>query len=158
MSGSKETKANSPFPATSWTMVNLAQQSASEDAFEALSQLCEAYWYPLYAFLRGSGSSPEDASDLTQGFLAALVEKEYLKSVDRNKGKLRTFLLDALTKFRSKEYRARTAQKRGGQIPIYQSTKNGPREDILRNRLMILFHPNKLSTGVGRRSCWIPQH
>ena len=32
----------------------------------ALAGLCEAYWYPLYAFIRRSGAKPEDAEDLTQ--------------------------------------------------------------------------------------------
>lgn len=112
---SKE-ESSSPFPNTRWTIVDLAQQEANERAFKALSDLCEAYWYPLYGFLRSTGSSEQDAQDLIQGFLAMLVEKDYIRSADRDKGKLRTFLLDALTKYRNKDYRKQTAQKRGGDI------------------------------------------
>ena len=95
---------SSSFPATSWTRVGRAQQTASEEAFEAISELCEAYWYPLYANLRGSGSSPEDAADLTQGFLTLLVEQRLLKHVSPEKGKLRTYLLNAVQKFRAQDF------------------------------------------------------
>ncbi|MDF1755662.1 MAG: sigma-70 family RNA polymerase sigma factor [Verrucomicrobiales bacterium] len=109
-------KKSSPFPETRWTIVDVAQEEAGERAFDALSDLCEAYWYPLYGFLRSTGSSEADAQDLIQGFLAMLVEKDYIKSADKEKGKMRTFLLDALTKYRAKDYRKQKAQKRGGNV------------------------------------------
>ncbi len=106
----------SAFPETRWTIIGTAQQEATEKAFEALSDLCEAYWYPLYGYLRSAGSSEADAKDLIQGFLAMLIEKDYIKSADRTKGKMRTFLLDALTKYRAKDYRKQNAKKRGGEF------------------------------------------
>ncbi|MDF1816643.1 MAG: sigma-70 family RNA polymerase sigma factor [Verrucomicrobiales bacterium] len=130
---------SSPFPETRWTIINVAQDQANEKAFDALSDLCEAYWYPLYGFLRSTGSSEADAQDLIQGFLAMMVEKDYIKSADREKGKLRTFLLDALTKYRAKDYRKQNAQKRGGnvaQVSIDQEWAEGryevePEDDSL---------------------------
>src|SRR5437773_6729521 len=87
----------SQFTATHWTLVLLAGGEAqSTQAAEALERLCRTYWFPLYAFLRRKGYSPHDAEDLTQSFFARILEKGYLKAVDRNKGKFRSFLLGAL--------------------------------------------------------------
>tara|TARA_R110002096_G_scaffold26518_30_gene81887 strand:- start:2668 stop:3435 length:768 start_codon:yes stop_codon:yes gene_type:complete len=102
------------FPQTRWTLVRRASDVSEPDSFEALSKLCEDYWYPLYAFVRSQGAPPDDSSDEVQGFFAALVEKDFLEAADRDKGKLRTFLIDAIKKYRAKEYRAKQAQKRGG--------------------------------------------
>ncbi len=85
----------------------------------ALQQLAETYWYPLYAYLRRRGNSPEDASDLTQGFFAALMEKNYLDAVDPENGKFRWFLMHAMKRYAANERKARTAQKRGGATTIH---------------------------------------
>ncbi|MDF1813565.1 MAG: sigma-70 family RNA polymerase sigma factor [Verrucomicrobiales bacterium] len=102
------------FPQTRWTMVQRAISPGDPGSFEALSELCENYWYPLYAFVRSQGAPPEDAADEVQGFFANLLEKDIFESADREKGKLRTFLIHALKKYRSNEHRARQTQKRGG--------------------------------------------
>ena len=62
------------------------------------------------------GYSPHDAEDLTQAFFARILEKGYLKVVDRNKGKFRSFLLGALDHFIANEWRRANAQKRGGKL------------------------------------------
>jgi DNA-directed RNA polymerase specialized sigma24 family protein len=88
---------------------------------EALASLCRAYWYPLYAFVRRNGQSPEDAQDLTQAFFVRLLEKDYLADVVPEKGRFRTFLLVACKRFLAKEWRKEQALKRGGgavHIPI----------------------------------------
>jgi RNA polymerase sigma factor (sigma-70 family) len=102
------------FPVTRWSIVDVVKDVSDNSSFNALSELCEAYWYPLYVFLRSTGSSTEDAQDMIQEFLTMVVQRDLIKMADRNKGKLRTFLLDALVKYRSKVYRANHAQKRGG--------------------------------------------
>jgi RNA polymerase sigma-70 factor (ECF subfamily) len=91
-----------------------AQDKSSPHSIEALESLCRTYWYPLYAFVRRRGRSPHDAQDLTQGFFARLLEKDYLKSADSEKGKFRTFLLVALKRFLADEWDHQHAQKRGG--------------------------------------------
>jgi RNA polymerase sigma-70 factor (ECF subfamily) len=102
------------FATTHWSMVVRAGDSRSPEADLAMERLCQAYWYPLYAFVRGKGNSHEDACDLTQGFFARLLEKRYLKSVDANLGKFRTFLLTSITHFLTNEWDRTQAQKRGG--------------------------------------------
>ncbi len=102
------------FPPTRWSVVLAATQQPSPEAADALESICRAYWYPLYAFVRRSGASPHDAQDLTQEFFRQLLEKGWLASVDREKGRLRTFLVTALKHFMAKEWRRASAQKRGG--------------------------------------------
>jgi RNA polymerase sigma-70 factor (ECF subfamily) len=80
---------------------------------QALAALCEAYWYPLYAYVRRSGYGPHDAEDLTQGFFERLLEKNVLASADPGKGKLRTFLLKCAEHFLADERDRAMAKKRG---------------------------------------------
>ncbi|MCO6045183.1 sigma-70 family RNA polymerase sigma factor [Aeoliella sp. ICT_H6.2] len=82
---------------------------------EALESLCRAYWYPLYAFARRSGQSAADAEDLTQGFFEKLLEKQWLADAEREKGRLRTFLLTAFRRYMNNEWRSDQSLKRGGQ-------------------------------------------
>jgi len=102
------------FHATHWTMVLKAGMASSEQAEEALQRLCETYWYPLYAFVRRRGYSPHDAEDLTQAFFARLLEKRDLASVDREKGRFRSFLLASMKHFLANEWKKGQTQKRGG--------------------------------------------
>jgi DNA-directed RNA polymerase specialized sigma24 family protein len=83
-------------------------------AHQALSGFCEAYWPPLYSFLRHRGHSSADAQDLVQGFFALLLEQNTLSRADRQKGRLRTFLLGSLENFLYNEYDRARALKRGG--------------------------------------------
>lgn len=102
------------FPHTRWSVVLAATQQSAPEAEAALETICRAYWYPLYAFVRRSGQSPHDAQDLTQEFFRQLLEKRWLAAADREKGRLRTFLVTALKHFMAKEWRRAAAQKRGG--------------------------------------------
>jgi DNA-directed RNA polymerase specialized sigma24 family protein len=81
------------FHTTRWTIVMRAAQSQAQGGPFALAELCRLYWYPLYIFARRRGHSPEDAQDLTQGFFLHLLGNQALTSVDRLKGKFRSFLL-----------------------------------------------------------------
>jgi RNA polymerase sigma-70 factor (ECF subfamily) len=102
------------FGTTHWSVVVAAGDSKSAHADEALEMLCRTYWYPLYAYVRRKGLSPEDAQDLTQEFFARLLEKKYLKLADRERGKFRGFLLTSLKHFLVNEWQKARAVKRGG--------------------------------------------
>ena len=102
------------FPNTRWSLVLAARQPQSPETAAALEAICRAYWYPLYAYVRRSGQSPSDAQDLTQEFFCRLLEKRWLDSADREKGRLRTFLVVALKHFINKERRRALAHRRGG--------------------------------------------
>jgi RNA polymerase sigma factor (sigma-70 family) len=107
-------QTNQWFATTHWTVILNAKNSTSADAEAALELLCRSYWGALYAYIRRSGHSPADAADLTQAFFALFLERRYLKDVDPNKGKFRSFLLKALNHFLADEWRRDHAQKRGG--------------------------------------------
>jgi RNA polymerase sigma factor (sigma-70 family) len=102
------------FVTTHWSVVLSAQDRDCANSDAALETLCRSYWYPLYACVRRQGHSPQDAQDLTQEFFARLLNKEYLKSAEREKGRFRTFLLVALKRFLANEWDRQHAQKRGG--------------------------------------------
>ncbi len=76
----------SRFEQTQWSLV-LAAGAGEVSGAEALAQLCQKYWYPLYAFVRRQGASHHDAQDLTQAFFGKLLEKNYLGDADRSRGR-----------------------------------------------------------------------
>ncbi len=83
-------------------------------AAAALETLCQAYWYPLYAWARRSGKSAEDAEDLTQGFFLRLLESGGFAGADAAKGRLRSFLLGAMKHYMADAWDRSQAVKRGG--------------------------------------------
>ena len=104
------------FATTHWTVVLAAGRGDSPQANVALEELCRTYWYPLYAYVRRHGHSREDAEDLTQGFFARLLEKNYLEGITNDKGKFRAFLLVAFKRFLANEWDRANRQKRGGGV------------------------------------------
>src|SRR6185436_7074957 len=102
------------FVTTHWSVVLAAQQGDSQQAAETLEKLCRTYWYPLYLFIRRSGHDDETAKDLTQGFFEQFLEKNYLRQVDREKGKFRSFLLASVKHFLANERDRANTTKRGG--------------------------------------------
>jgi len=126
------------FTTTHWSVVRAAPESAS-----ALETLCCTYWYPLYAYVRRRGHSPEEAEDLTQEFFARLLAGKDLSGVDRAKGKFRSFLLAALNHFLANEWDRATAAKRGGdQVLISLDDDNA--EERYRMEPSVEVTPEKL--------------
>ena len=108
------------FGTTKWSLIVRVNASTPEVRRAALAELCEAYWYPLYSFARRRGADHDEASDLTQGFLVHLIEKDALSGVAQANGRFRSFLLASFKHFRSDAVRHDHALKRGGdriQIP-----------------------------------------
>lgn len=110
--------AGGVFATTHWSVVLAAGQPDSPQAQAALEALCRAYWYPLYAYVRRRGRSPQDAQDLTQGFFLSLLRGQYLTRADRARGRFRTFLLTALENYLHNEHDRALALKRGGDREI----------------------------------------
>ena len=95
---------SSDFPMTRWSVVLSAREGDEGRARAALSELCEAYWLPLYAFARRTGKSAEDAEDLTQAFFVRLIERDLFSKADAGRGKLRSFLLGTFKNFLSDDW------------------------------------------------------
>ena len=104
------------FPTTHWSRVVSAADPAAPGACEALAELCATYWYPLYAFIRRQGQSPEAAADLTQDYFARLLEKGVLAAADQGRGRFRAFLRTDCGFFLAHRRDRDHAMKRGGGI------------------------------------------
>ena len=102
------------FRTTHWSIVLAAANQASPSSQEALARLCETYWYPLYAYVRRRGHTPQDAEDLTQEFFARLLDKEYLADITQEGGRFRSYLLTMVKRFLANEWERARTQKRGG--------------------------------------------
>jgi RNA polymerase sigma-70 factor (ECF subfamily) len=108
---------NAGFPDTRWTVIR-ESRGESENAGRALNELCMLYWPPVYAFVRRKGKSPADAEDITQGFFAELLARHSFDTVAEEKGRLRTFLLKAVTRHMIHQHEREHAAKRGGGTPV----------------------------------------
>lgn len=116
------------FHTTRWSVVLLSAQSQAPGSQEAMAQLCRLYWYPLYAFVRGRGHTPEEAQDLTQGFFLHLLEHKTLRKADPLKGKFRSFLLASLQNYLSNQAARAGSLKRGGQMEFVHLDVQGAEE------------------------------
>jgi RNA polymerase sigma-70 factor (ECF subfamily) len=106
------------FATTHWSLVVAAKpdEAGRTRARKALEELCRAYWYPLYAFVRYRGYSSDDAQDLTQSFFARIIETGGFASADPERGRFRSYLLGALKHFLANEWHRARTQKRGGRV------------------------------------------
>jgi RNA polymerase sigma factor (sigma-70 family) len=107
------------FVTTRWSVVLSAGHGDTTDGSAALENLCRTYWYPLYAYVRRRGHSPEDAQDLTQEFFARLLKGNWVERADPHKGKFRSFLLSVMNHFLADEWdKARALKRGGGMTPL----------------------------------------
>jgi RNA polymerase sigma factor (sigma-70 family) len=107
---------NDFFATTRWTIVLAAGDSGTPQSADALEALCQAYWFPLYAYVRRRGHTKEDAEDLTQAFFADLLGRRDFAKADSGKGRFRAFLLASLKHFLANERDKAQRLKRGGAI------------------------------------------
>jgi len=106
------------FETTHWSLILAARSGESPEARNALEALCDAYWFPLYAFIRRQGYLAEEARDLTQGYFARLIERRDLRQVDPALGRFRSFLLASCKHFLSNELDRERAKKRAPAHPL----------------------------------------
>jgi RNA polymerase sigma-70 factor (ECF subfamily) len=112
-------------------VIEKARDSGPVQSREALERLCQAYWQPVYAFIRRKGNDPDRSADLTQDFFALLLEPGALAAVTERKGKFRSFLMAACTHLLSNRRVYERALKRGGGRPLVSIDQHGA-EDRLR--------------------------
>jgi RNA polymerase sigma factor (sigma-70 family) len=106
------------FRTTRWTVVLAAAKGEGAASRDALGSLCEAYWYPVYAFVRRQGFGAEEARDLTQGYFTRLIEHRGLKNVRPELGRFRSFLLASVRHYLSNERDREQARKRAPEKPL----------------------------------------
>jgi RNA polymerase sigma-70 factor (ECF subfamily) len=112
-----EGRAPGRFPTTQWSRVATAAGRDDGEAREALSMLCRAYWYPIYAFVRHRGFSPEQARDRTQDFFAYILERDLIARADPARGRFRAFLRTVCARHLAGDRDRENAAKRGGGRP-----------------------------------------
>jgi DNA-directed RNA polymerase specialized sigma24 family protein len=123
-SGGGDRARQPAFVTTHWSVVLTAGRRDTPRAQAALEQLCQTYWYPLYAYVRRRGHSVEDAQDSTQEFFRRLLAGNWVGGADRAKGRFRTFLLTALNRFLANEWdRAHAWKRGGGVVPVPLDTE-----------------------------------
>jgi RNA polymerase sigma factor (sigma-70 family) len=110
MSGSRS------FPTTRWSLILSSASDSRSQAESALGELCRAYWYPVYSFIRARSSSADQAQDLTQDFFVYLLKGTVFASADPAVGRFRSFLTTAVRNFLADQADRRNAIKRGGGV------------------------------------------
>ncbi len=114
---SDQSPAADGFTSTRWSIVLAAGQTERPDSQQALAQLCQSYWYPLYAYMRKRIRDPHEAQDLIQEFFSRLLERNTVSVADPQRGRFRTFLLTSLRNFLADYWDKGRAIKRGGGQP-----------------------------------------
>lgn len=112
-----ESNRPNSFHSTNWSVVLHAGLS-TDSGRQSLADLCETYWYPLYAFLRRRGANQEDAGDQIQGFFLHLLSSDGIAKADPARGRFRSFLLASLKNFSAAEFRRQSAVQRGGKTQM----------------------------------------
>ncbi len=102
------------FAPTRWSLVLHAQATAGMTDDQALAELCQAYWLPLFGYLRGRGYGAHAAEDLVQGFFEEVLEQRTFSKADPSRGQFRTFLLSCLHHFVARQHTREGREKRGG--------------------------------------------
>ena len=102
------------FYTTHWSVVQRAAEAESPGAMPALENLCRAYWYPVYAYVRRQGREAEEAKDLTQEFFHNFLRRGSVGLADPARGKFREFLLGSVKHFLVNEWHKARRLKRGG--------------------------------------------
>ena len=104
------------FPKTSWTILASATLNGDESGRKALNELCRTYWQPVASFIRVKGIPSERVEDLTQDFFVQIMDRQFFKRADPDKGRFRSFMLSSLRMFLTDDLRRRNSQKRGGHL------------------------------------------
>jgi RNA polymerase sigma-70 factor (ECF subfamily) len=111
-------EAGSEFHTTHWSKIAAASENPSSAANAALAELCQTYWYPLYAYVRRRIGDRDEAQDLTQEFFTRLLDRRWFATASAERGRFRAFLLTALKHFLANEWHKGRAQKRRAADPV----------------------------------------
>lgn len=102
------------FKTTQWALIASARDAPSDVARDALSALCQQYWYPVYSYIRCKGHSNDQAKDLAQEFFCEFVDRKFFRNVSPEKGHFRSYVIASVKNFLANERRKANTLKRGG--------------------------------------------
>src|SRR5215207_197856 len=105
-----------PFKTTRWSLIAAA---AGDDpvASDALAELCQIYWRPVYAYIRRHGHSPDESADLTQALFLSLLERRAFVRADPSRGRFRAYLVTSTRNFLTNARQYALTIRRGASIP-----------------------------------------
>lgn len=106
---------------TNWSMIFEAVGDTSNGCSNAMERIVQRYWPAVFAFIRSSGKSVDEAGDLTQGFLCdVLLGRNLLQSASPDRGRFRSLLLKSVSNYVREQHRNSNRKKRspGGVSPL----------------------------------------
>ena len=98
------------FDTTQWNVVSNVANHSWPVRREALEQLCQTYWRPLFSYVQRRTDNIEEAQDLTQEFFCRLLEKDNFSNAQPEFGRFRAFLLAAMNHFLANEWKKARAE------------------------------------------------
>jgi RNA polymerase sigma-70 factor (ECF subfamily) len=128
------------FATTRWSIVFKAAEPEGE---RALSLLCQRYWYPIYAFVRGHGLDAQDAADVTQGFFEKLLARNDIAGLSPDKGQFRSWLRACARNYLCNWFAHRRTLAAGGQA-VHVSIDGALAEERLRLEAKEQIGPDRL--------------
>ncbi len=115
----------SRFSSTCWSLV-MNHDPTLPKSSEALGELCRRYWYPVYAYVRKGGCTPDEAQHITRSFFAELLQHP-LRSDSPSRPRFRDFLLERLSAFVAGDW---------GNLAAAEATLQAPTIDHLESQLL----------------------
>lgn len=134
--GPSTSSRDAGFLSTHWSIILRAGETSSADTQAAIKYLCETYWFPLYAYVRRQGISPDRACDITQGFFAQFLAGPGIANVHPDKGRLRAFMLASIKNYLKNEWREENTIRRGGNVKTI-SIDDEEFEQLYQDRLSV---------------------
>ena len=116
-----------PFHTTRWTRVGLAKAD-SEDGRRALADLCDAYYEPVVAYLRGVFRDADAAREMSHAFFAEMLGGGTIHAAERGRGRFRSYLLGAVKHFVSRQREIQRSLKRGAGVESISMDEDGVSE------------------------------
>ena len=133
------------FPLTRISAIHAIREGDEIARLRAFDLLIAAYWKPVYKYIRIKWhKSNEDAKDLTQGFFAKALEKNFFSSFDPGKSKFRTFLLVCLEGYLQNEGKSGNRIKRGGDMQILSLDFQSADEEMLETSSIDIQSPDTI--------------
>ena len=142
------------FATTRWSLIHQARQGHDTPAKAALEELCEAYWLPVYGFMRRQTRDVHEAQDWTQGFFASLLSRDAFADLNPEFGRFRSFLLAAARHFVSNERDRKATLSRGGKWFSIRSILIVGKSNWSTSWLAVR-PPSSCLSDDGRWHCWI---
>jgi len=137
------------FTTTRWSLVLAGANTDGDEqkAADALAELCRTYWRPIFSYVCRRGYSSDDAQDLTQDFFLMILESNWLRQADKERGRFRSLLFKSLQNFLHNVVDKKLTLKRGGNVRFVSWDAwmaEAPSQASISPRALDLVEPERL--------------